>query len=149
MQRQPGAQLTLNSGFLLSVPACLDELRGESRLLIAVLPRLLVRRSVRLGPIAVAFAMDHGAIFALHKGVEGVCGIRSLRTLIRREHCAVVQSRTAAAEAEPVIRSRKRLRAGCCGKKRRHNDELVHHDLQWPATMAARDGCEASVRDRV
>jgi hypothetical protein len=56
---------TLNSGFLLSVPACLDELRGESRLLIAVLPRLLVRRGVRLDPIAVAFAMDHGAIFAL------------------------------------------------------------------------------------
>src|SRR5262245_4264838 len=134
---------------LLSVPARLDEFRGEFRLLVAVLPHLLVGRRDRLRPSAVAFAMDDGAIFALHKGIEGVCGIRSLRALIRREHGAVIQSRAAAAEAKPVIRSRKRLRAGCCDKKRRHNDEFVHHDLHMTSTMAARDGCEASVRNRL
>jgi len=123
--------------FLLSVPARLDELRGDFRLLIAVLPDLFVRRRGRLGSRAVAFAMDDASIFALHKGIEGDCGIRSLRALIGLEHGAVIQSCAAAAEAEPVIRSRKPLRTDCCDKKRRQDNDFVHHDLHMTRTMAA------------
>src|SRR5947209_17444860 len=78
-----------------------------------------------------AFGKDRSAVSALHKVIEGLCLVVALRACRDGKNRTVIKRLAATAEAQLVMRIRKRLRCRHQSKRQKHDKGFIHDCLRW------------------